>query len=201
MLIDRTSEPLMRLLVDATRRADSHGPDLAEAHREVGKALASTVADRLTLQDVEIDHVAGRSVGVGIRQGSEPIIVAMLRSGLFVAEGLWTRLPGSSLVLHRDGDGLLDDLPAQGRTVVVVDAVVNTGKSIRQILDRLPHSGADDIIVAALVAHRGGIEALVGDYPNVAFVAARVSDRSYVGRGGTDTGARLFGTTGWASDQ
>ncbi len=201
MLIDRTQEPLLQLLVDATRRADCHGPALAEAHRQVGRALAGSVADRLPLEDTAIDHVAGRSVGVAIRSGAEPIIIGMLRSGLFLAEGLWAWLPGSSLILHRTGDGQLDHIPATGRTVVVVDAVINTGKSIRPVLDQLQRAAPEAVVVAALVAHRAGIEALADAYPNTAFVVARVSDRTYVGRGGTDTGARLFGTTRWPSDQ
>jgi uracil phosphoribosyltransferase len=191
----------MRLLVDATRRASTHGPDLAHAHREVGKALASSLVQRLPLQELEIEHVAGKSVGVGIRPGSEPIIVALLRSGLFIAEGLWMQIPGSSLVLHRDGDNELAKIPAEGRTVVVVDAVINTGKSLRPILAGLQRSGAAQVMVVAVVANRPGVEALVAEFGDVEFVVARVSERSYVGRGGTDTGARLFGTTAWASDQ
>src|SRR5262245_33981260 len=80
MIVDRTSDPLMQLLVDATRRTEIGGPALARAHREVGRLLASDVARRVPLHDTPIEHPAGPSVGVRVRPGAEPIFVAMMRS-------------------------------------------------------------------------------------------------------------------------
>jgi len=176
------------------------GPQLAQAHRDVGRALASTIAGYLPLDEVEIEHVTGRSTGVRVRAGSEPIVVALLRAGLFVAEGIWERLPGSALVLHNHGGNHIDAIPA-GRLVVVVDAVINTGRSLRAILDQVGARGAERVVVVALVGYRPAVEALAMEMPGVDFVAARLSDHSYVGRGGTDTGARLLGTAEWRSER
>ena len=196
MLIDHSDETMMRLLVNTTRQADLAGPALAEAHRNVGRRLAGSVARHLLLEDVAINHVAGTSTGVRLKAGSEPIIVAVMRAGLFVAEGIWSSLPDSSFVLHGEGSSL-GALPAKGRTVVVVDSVINTGQSIREVLSAVEALQPSSIAVATLVAYRCNLEALVDEFPAVDFHVARVSDRSYIGRGGTDTGARLFGTTTW----
>ncbi len=199
MLHDLTDDPMMRLLVDATRRADCAGPALARAHRAVGHALASAVAPYFPIEEVEISHVTGRSMGVHIRPGAEPIIVALLRAGLFLAEGLWECFPGAALVPHASGAAPMEiDLPAAGRTVLVVDAVINTGRSLRGVLDRVAHLGAARTIAVTLVGYRSSVIELVEQRPDVVFVAARLSERSYVGRGATDTGGRLFGTTTWA---
>ncbi|WP_406668068.1 uracil phosphoribosyltransferase [Gallaecimonas sp. GXIMD1310] len=187
---------MMRLLVNTTRQADLAGPALAEAHRNVGRSLAGSVAQHLLLEDVEINHVAGISTGVRVKVESEPIVVAVMRAGLFVAEGVWSSFSGSSLVLHSEGSSL-EDLPAKGRVVVIVDSVINTGQSIREILSSLMALEPSSIVVATLVAYRHNLEVLVEEFPAVDFHVARVSDRSYVGRGSTDTGARLFGTTSW----
>lgn len=195
MLHDLTGDPMMRLLVDATRRAECAGPALARAHRDVGNALASVVAASLPVEDVEIEHVVGRSTGVRIRLGAEPIVVALMRAGLFVAEGLWERLPGASLVPLESEARL--ELPAVGRTVVVVDAVINTGRTLRAILNVVQDLGAEKISVATLVGYRPTVVELAKTFPEVDFIAARLSERSYVGRGSTDTGGRLFGTTAW----
>lgn len=191
----------MQLLVDATRRADCNGARLADAHRAVGRALASSVADLLVLEPVQILHVAGRSTGIRIAPGSEPVILTLMRAGLFVAEGVWEQLEGAALVPVAHGAAQWEQSPLEGRPVIVIDAVVNSGKSIEVLLDVLQHRKPSSVTVMALVANRVGIEALAVRWPEVRFVAARLSDRSYVGRGGTDTGARLFGTTQWPSEQ
>lgn len=198
MLHDFTNDPMLRLLVDATRRADCAGPALARAHREVGRALGAVVASYLPIEEVEIDHVAGRSTGVRIAPGSEPIVVALMRGGLFVAEGIWERLPGAALLPYAGGAAAGLDLPAAGRTVVVVDSVINTGRSLCDVLDRVQSLGAARTLAVTLVGFRTSVLGLVETHPDVVFVAARLSERSYVGRGSTDTGGRLFGTTAWA---
>lgn len=192
MLVDRTSEPLMRLLVDATRRAETSGASLAKAHRAVGRSLAQDVANDLVLEETPIAHSTGPASGVRLPAGSEPIIIASLRSGLFLAEGIWESIPGSSLMLH-DSRIPLANLAAGNRPVVLVDAVLNTGASMRALLQQVLALRPARIMVVILVGYRPSVEALAAEFPGIRVVAARVSDRSYVGRGPTDTGARLFG--------
>lgn len=199
MLIDHSDEALMRLFVNTTRQADLVGPALAEAHRSVGRQLAGIFAQNLLLEDVTINHVAGSSAGVRVKPGSEPIIVALMRAGLFVAEGIWSSLPGSSFVLYDQGSSL-DSMPVRGRSVIIVDSVINTGRTIREVLEIVMALKPDSAAVAAVVAYRGNLERLVDDYPSVNFHIARISERSYVGKGSTDTGARLFGTTTWGCE-
>lgn len=200
MLFDHTHEVMMRLLVNETRQAKITGSTLAESHRVVGRALAASVARCLTLDEVTIDHVAGASTGVQIKCGGEPIVVAMLRAGLFVAEGIWSSLPGSSLVLHAQGIPL-ETLPASGRPIVIVDSVINTGKSIRETIETALAFTPSSIEVAAIVAFKGNMESLVEEYPEINFHIARISERSYVGKGATDTGARLYGTINWSKER
>jgi uracil phosphoribosyltransferase len=199
MLIDHTDNPVMRLIVNTTRQASLSGPALADSHRNVGRALAMSIGQDLKLEEIAIDHVAGVSTGVQIQIGSEPIVVAMMRAGLFVAEGIWTTLPGSSLVLHSSAS-TLEAIPAFARTVVVVDSVINSGHSIRTVLKTLSGYQPTKIKVAALVAFRENLEILVSEFPSVDFHIARISDRSYVGKGSTDTGSRLFRTTTWGCE-
>jgi uracil phosphoribosyltransferase len=196
VLIDHSNEPMMRLLINKTRTAELSGPALAEAHRDVGKQLAGSIAQHVQLEEIAIHHVAGASTGVQIKPGSEPIIVALMRAGLFVAEGIWSRFPGSSLALHGYRTPL-GSLPAKDRSLVIVDSVINTGKTIREMICATKSLQPANIVVAALVAYRPNLEMLLNEFPDVHFHIARISDRSYIGRGSTDTGARLFGTTTW----
>jgi len=196
MLIDHTNKPMMRLRVNRTRQADLSGPMLAEAHRSVGVELAASIAIHLTLEETPIEHVTGPSTGVQIKPGSELIVIAMMRAGLFVAEGIWASIPGSTLVLQSVNVSL-QTLRAKDRTIVIVDSVINTGNSIRNVLAMVKKLEPSYVAVASLVAFRGNLDKLVDDFPDVDFHVARVSDHSYVGKGPTDTGSRLFGTTNW----
>jgi len=190
----------MRLLVDRTRRAYVSGPALAQGHREVGAALAPFAARRSSLRDVAIDHVAGPSQGVELEGREAPVVLALMRAGLFVAEGIWSCLPGAALVPW-DGDASnLRASPIRGRPLIIVDSVINTGRSIHATLDLVTDMRPSWITVAALVANSDGLDSCRQPWPNVDFAVARISRRSYVGRGATDTGARLFGTTSWEQE-
>ncbi len=200
MLHDQTQDIAMQLLVNQTRRAALAGPALAAAHRRLGAALAPFVAARLTLREVPLDHVAGRSVGVELAPDDEPIIVVLMRAGLFVAEGLWEVLGSGALVPWAGDPDELANVPVEGRPLVVVDAVINSGRSIDSALEALLPRRPSSTSVVALVANNEGLNTAVDRWSQVDFVVARVSQRSYVGRGGTDTGARLFGTTTWVGE-
>ena len=187
----------MRLLVDRTRRAEVSGPALAAAHRSVGVALAPFAARRCILEDVEIAHVAGPSTGAQLPAAGAPIILVLMRAGLFVAEGLWESLPGAALVPWDGTAASLAGVPVQDRPVLVVDSVINSGRSIDRALEAVAPRGPAWTTVVSLVANQEGLAACRGRWPDVEFAVARVSRRSYVGKGSTDTGARLFGTTAW----
>jgi len=197
MLHDRSDCPVMRLLVDRTRRAEVSGPALAAAHRRVGMALAPFAARRCDLEDVEIAHVAGPSTGTGIPAARAPIILVLMRAGLFVAEGLWECLPGSALVPWDGRAASLDEVPIRGRPLLVVDSVINSGRSIDRALEAVLVRDPAWTTVVSLVANDEGLAACRSRWPEVEFAVARVSRRSYVGKGSTDTGARLFGSTAW----
>lgn len=160
--------------------------------------LAADVARSLPLEEVEIEHVAGRTLDVRVVPGAEPVVVGMLRSGLFLAEGMREALHDAALVLHRN-DADLDEANLAGRVVAIVDAVINTGRSLRSVLAMIVAKRPRKIVVAALVGFRPTLDALAAEFPEIDFVVGRASERSYVGRGGTDTGARLFGTVAWES--
>jgi uracil phosphoribosyltransferase len=197
MLFDRSDCPVMQLLVDRTRRAEVRGPALAAAHRDVGAALASFAARRCDLEEVPIDHVAGASKGLQLVPASSPVLLVLMRAGLFVAEGVWQSLPGAALVPWDGRAESLGGLPLGGRPVMVIDSVINSGRSIGHALEAVQQFRPAWISVVALVANHEGLAATAARWPEVDFVIARVSGRSYVGKGPTDTGARLFGTTDW----
>ena len=201
MIEHLTDDPFTRLLVNQTRLAATAGPALAQAHREVGRALAQIVARRLPLEEYEIQHVTGPQRGVRVAPGAEPVFLALMRGGLFVAEGLWECFPGSALVPWKADRDKPPYIPADGRPIVIVDSVIDTGESLRPVLRGVLRPRAGLPIVAALVAYRQTALDLEREFAGVTFAVARLSNHQYKGRGPTDTGGRLFGTTTWPSER
>ncbi len=190
MLIEHTNDPVVALLVDQTRRAENSGPRLAALHRDVGRALACDVGRNLQLEACDIAHPTGLP-SVGWRLANQPVIYAMMRAGLFLAEGIWEMIPSATLVPHHSLDPIVES--AEPRPIIIVDSVINSGNSIRALLKKV--TAKTDITVVTLVGYEETMAMLEREFPDVRFIAARISARSYVGKGGTDTGARLFGTT------
>lgn len=190
-----------RLLADRTRRSDLDTRDYSEAYAELGRFLAHQVLEQFELEEYQIQHCEGPRPGVRIREEERIGIACLMRAGLYLAHGCRAVLRRSPLHLfspERD-KGLcseeLEELAASRLdTLLIVDSVVNTGKTIRPIFTQAKALGIRRVIVLAGVSPFEQANSIAADYPDVLFYFARLSHNSYVGKGGTDTGNRLFGT-------
>jgi uracil phosphoribosyltransferase len=202
-LMDFGDRHIVKLLATETRRTDTTPKDLAESHEQLGFFLAGELAEHLDLAPKEILHPQGKRTGWQLADEAGVALVVFMRAGLYVAEGM-RRVLKSAPVHHtspRRGVGLDDEalrgvLEGQPHTIILVDSVVNTGASLEPVLAQFE---GKRLFVASLVTPKPTAERLAAAWPDVCFLFARVSDNQYVGRGGTDTGNRLFGTLGTAS--
>lgn len=196
-----TDVPACRLLADRTRRSDLDTRDYSEAYAEMGRFLAYQVVQEFELEEYQIQHCEGPRPGVRIRDEERIGIVCLMRAGLYLAHGCRAVLRRSPMHLfapERD-KGLnpkeLDELACSRlKTLILVDSVVNTGKTIRPIFAQAKAIGIKKVIVMAGVSPVAQGTSIAEDHPDVVFYFARLSHNSYVGKGGTDTGNRLFGT-------
>ncbi len=85
--------------------------------------------------------------------------------------------------------------------MLLVDSVVNSGKSLVEFVQRVRHldEAVDIVFVAGVVqsgaiAEDGYIVQYVGQDRKFTLVALRISENKYTGSGTTDTGNRLFNT-------
>jgi len=196
-----TDTPASRLLSDRTRRSDLDTRDFSEAYADLGRFLAHQVLEQFELEEYQIQHCEGPRLGVRIRDEERIGIVCLMRAGLYLAHGCRSVLRRSPLHLfspERD-KGLdrkeLEELAGSRlETLLIVDSVVNTGKTIRPIFTQAKAIGIKKVIVMAGVSPVAQGTSIAEDHPEVMFYFARLSHNSYVGKGGTDTGNRLFGT-------
>jgi uracil phosphoribosyltransferase len=151
------------------------------------------------LAEMEAPVIAGKKVA----------IVAILRAGLGMAEGLHELVPSARaghIGLYRDHDTkrpveYMVKLPeAEGRIFILVDPMLATGNSAVHAVDVLNRHGVEDanIRFMALVAAPEGMAVFSAAHPQVpVFCAAldeRLDERAYIVPGLGDAGDRLFGT-------
>ncbi|KAI2869126.1 hypothetical protein CBS147323_11178 [Aspergillus niger] len=191
-----------KLLATATRDARISGPLLREAHRRVGYYLSIThLSDLLGLETNKIPHVQGHTTdGFQLFQESRTAIIALMRGGEPMAFGVSDAFP-NAMFLHARCAADIEETHLKDRNaVILVDSVINTGKSVLQMAQHIREiNTAIQIAVVAgvvqkeAVSVRSPLHAFARE-GNFNLVALRLSANKYSGRGSTDTGNRLFST-------
>ena len=150
----------------AITKSDSgiSGPELAKAHIKLGKALGSQITGLVP---------------------EDTTIVAMLRGGIFFAEGMYFAMGCKFQTYDPKHEQFVRP---ETKNVILVDSVINTGKTVQEILD-------PNMKVACCVIN----EQAVPKFSDFLYTV-RVSKNSYVGKDvkkqegkvGPDTTMRLF---------
>lgn len=150
----------------AITKSDSgvSGPALAKAHMELGELLGECF--------------------IGL-DPEDTTIVAMLRGGLFFAEGLYFKIGCKFQVYDPKREKFIRP---KTKNIILVDSVINTGNTIRDILE-------PDMFVACCVINEKAVSLF-----DKQLYTIRVSENSYVGSyvaqqvgmRGPDTTMRLF---------
>ncbi|KAI1666422.1 hypothetical protein L13192_10106 [Pyrenophora tritici-repentis] len=192
------------LLATPTRDAALTGHALRAAHADMGYYLTlAHVAPLLGLEQYAILHVQGTPTdGHRVRFEGSTLIVPLMRGGESMAFGVSRALPHASFAHARHFADIVEGQMRGVRCMVVVDSVVNSGASVLAfVADVRALHPALRVVVVAGVVQAGAVEsgsalmqALEKDR-NLSVVALRVSGNKYKGKGGTDTGHRLFNTT------
>ena len=198
-----TDRNAAKLLATPMRDAAVAGPDLREAHRRVGWYLAiEFLADVMGLEQSPIRHVLGHQTGgYQLFHEQQTTIVALMRGGEPMAFGVSDAFPLAMFVHASDTDDIkLHHLQGQ-LTVILVDSVVNTGKTIVEFVQhvRKLHATIRIVVVAGVVQAQcvsgGSLNQTLARHAKLHLVALRLSDTKFTGSGTTDTGNRLFNTT------
>ncbi|KAI0008584.1 uracil phosphoribosyltransferase-domain-containing protein [Xylariaceae sp. FL0662B] len=202
-VVHTTGKSAAKVLMTPTRNAANAGPALREAHHRIGQYLATEyLTDVVGLEEYSMRHVQGnQTTGFRLRDEKNLLIVALMRAGEALALGINSAFPLAKFLHGFQPEDIKHHHLTHNHTVVLADAVINSGKTIRQFVEyiRKLHASIPIVIVAGVVqanAITGGehSEALM-NCANATLVSLRFSDNQFTGRGGTDTGNRLFNTT------
>jgi len=201
---EATEKNAAKLLMRATRDASNQGPALRKAHERVGEYLATEyLSDLLGLEEIEIKHVQGKwASGHRIRDEKATLILPAMRGGEPMAFGVNKVLAHASFKHAKCFDEIEKEHFRGKRTIILVDSVINTGRSIVEFVEPMRQACpfvcivvVAGVIQADAVRAGGRIRELLEQDGNLHVVALRQSENSYKGQGATDTGDRLFNTT------
>ena len=157
------------------------------------KSNSGISGSRLAAAHVRLGEKIGRHIAAVFPEKNTSILV-LERGGRFFGDGVYIGAGGIFYSMNPKQD----DTPViNTERVVIVDSVINTGKSIMRIIDELKnHNPGIDVIIAANVIQNEAAE-LFKDY---LVFATRLSKNSFVGvnqskqtvKTGPDTADRLF---------
>jgi uracil phosphoribosyltransferase len=196
-----TDIPSMQVMATKSRDSSLSGHLLSQVHKKMGEYLGQHIIGLIGLEEIEFQHVQGIRKGFAVSTKSNIVILPLLRAGLFAGLGIWDSLPSAAFVPitpirgEKLANSQVKGMPSLNDMIVIVaDAVINTGGSLEPVINWILEQNPHQIIVSSLVTPVPTAKRLAVDYPNVEWVHARVSNNQYVGKGGTDTGNRLFNT-------
>ncbi|KAH6664455.1 uracil phosphoribosyltransferase-domain-containing protein [Halenospora varia] len=202
-VLHATDRNAAKLLMTPMRDATVAGPVLREAHRRVGWYLATEfLAEMIGVEECPIPHVQGHQIsGYRLCHEKTTSIVALMRGGEAMAFGVNEAFPCAMFVHAKRPEDIEPSHLLQQRTIVLVDSVVNSGKTVVNFVQHIRslHATIRIVVVAGVVqaqsVSEGSPTQALARHANFSLVALRLSDNKFTGRGTTDTGNRLFNTT------
>jgi uracil phosphoribosyltransferase len=185
------------------RDAGVVGPALRESHRRVGQYLATKfLSSMISIKEYQIPHVQGHNTnGYRLLNEHKTSIVALMRGREPMAFSVNEICPLTMFIHAKDPEDIKPHYLQEQSTVVLVDLVVNNGKTVVQFEQhvRKLHASIRIVVIAGViqaesVATDGLIRGLARS-TKLSLIALRLSETKFTGRGTTDTGNRLFNTT------
>lgn len=202
-VVDASHRSAAKVLMTPMRNATFSGPVLRKAHYRVGWYLATEFCGEiLGLETFPIPHVQGHQTdGYRVLNEKETLIVALMRGGEPMALGINDALPSATFLHARAPTDILPEYLTSIKTILLVDSVVNSGKSILSFVQniRTLHATVRIVVIAGVIQVEAVTSSKISQqlckFRPLSFVALRLSENKFTGQGGTDTGNRLFNTT------
>lgn len=175
------SDNLSVLIAKCKSSSMTVGKELRHTHYELGRLISAKITK---------DAI-----------NKEFAILVMMRAGLFYANGIADQIedlgyPASLILLDDNKIGDADLEFIQGKEILIVDAVINTGRSVFRLIDQLPDNNS--LKIATTVIPNNSLQL----FEKTDLYTVRTSDNQYKGAKvkyvsngkGPDTGDRLFNT-------
>jgi uracil phosphoribosyltransferase len=199
--------PLVQHKLALMRDISTGSKDFRELAAEVSMLLAYEATRDLELQATTVQTPIAQTQAMML-QGKKLALVAILRAGLVMVEGISRLVPAARIGhigLYRDPSSLnpveyYAKLPNDiaERRVFLTDPMLATGGSACEAISILKEAGAVQIRFICLLAAPEGLERVQRAHPDIEIITAAVdeglNEHAYIVPGLGDAGDRLFGT-------
>ena len=132
LFVHATESKAALLLQTSIRNRELDGLDLRAAHKATGYYLAmSLLSTLLGVETYKIRHVNGTPIdGFRFRNEASTVIVPLMRGGEPMAFGVARAMRSAAFAHAKEYGELNQELLESKKTIILVDSVINSGKSI-----------------------------------------------------------------------
>jgi len=207
MPVTIVDHPLVQHKLSILRDRDTSVREFRALCGEISMLMAFEAMRSLPLEDAVVETPVA-TAQVRRLAGKKLALVAILRAGLVMADGILTLVPGARIGhvgLYRDETTLEPvryflKLPSdiEEREVFVLDPMLATGGSAVAALDLLREHGVRQPRLLCILAAPEGVARVTQAYPDVEIILAardeRLNERGFIVPGLGDAGDRIYGT-------
>ncbi len=200
------SNPLISRDITYLRNKETKEYQFRLALRRIAYALAIEISNEFELREFEVETPLEITKGYNLKK--QVVLVPVLRAGLSLVNSFIEMIPNAKvghIGLQRDEKTLkpIDyyyKAPKNLDTskVIVLDPMLATGGSASAAFQFLKDKGANDCVMASLIAAPEGVKRLTKEHPDVPIYTAmldrELNENGYILPGLGDAGDRTFGT-------
>lgn len=195
MIVELAQKYPLKNLINQTRIKNISPIKLSKIHHELGKFLGMEILGLQPTKTKQEMLSTDKTEQIEYYDDNNFVIIAILRAGLFMAEGVREVFHNANFILSESlkylGDMQKYNDILNNKNIILVDSVINHGETIKGYLNYLENK-ANKIYIATNVIYRPTIEKFAKF--DVDIFTIRISNNTYKGRAGSDTGNRLFNT-------
>lgn len=200
------TNPLIQRDITYLRNKETKEYQFRLALRRIAYALAIEISKEF--KTVEFDVETPLEITKGYNLEKQVVLVPVLRAGLSLVNSFIEMIPNAKvghIGLQRDETTLQPvdyyykaPKNLEVSKVIVLDPMLATGGSSSAAFTFLKDKGANDCVMASLIASPEGIEKLSSDHPDVPIYTAvldrQLNENGFILPGLGDAGDRTFGT-------
>ncbi len=201
------NHPLVKHKLAIIRDKNTETSTFRELCNDIGIFLGYEALKGINVYDEEIETPISKTCVKKINE-KEVVLVAILRAGLGMMDGLLNIIPNAKvghIGLYRDEETLkaveyFKKLPKEieNSNVFLLDPMIATGGSIIDSIEILKNAGVKNIKILSLIASPEGLKKINDKFNDVEiYVAAideKLNEKGYIVPGLGDAGDRIFGT-------
>lgn len=182
----------LQTLNGKSRNKELRNNKLASLHTQIGEVLGQAMLNFRPTESGFIKTVQNIDCTIQKVSRKNITIVVLMRAGLYVGQGVRNILDSDDQVyLLSNTVNDVDLVYIRNRDIVIVDSVINSGKTIIKYIDYFKDAKS---ISCISIVMQSRFTDIAKKYSDILFLTSRVSDNYYIGAGAIDTGNRLFGT-------